>query len=270
MAKRRNPEKKMKLSGHLRELRKRLFRSAYAILAGTIIGWVVFDQVFQALQAPVIALSKESDVNATINFGSVVSAFDLQVQISFFIGVFISSPIWLYQIWSFVAPALQKKEKRYTVAFILTSTPFFLAGAYFGWWMFPGFVKSLLAFTPEGSANVINAAEYVLFTVRVVFVFGLAFVLPVILVLLNGVGVITGKTILKGWRLALFIIAIIGALATPVSDPVSMFLLMIPLIALYFIAAGIAIANDKRKALRNKSNLDGLSIADEYTPDEII
>jgi sec-independent protein translocase protein TatC len=269
MAKRRNPEKKMKLSGHLRELRKRLFRSAYAILAGTIFGWTIFDQVFHALQEPVIQLSKESGVRATINFGSVVSAFDLQVQISFFIGIFITSPFWLYQIWAFVAPALQKKEKRYTVAFILTSTPFFLGGAYFGWWMFPGFVKSLLSFTPADASNVINAAEYVLFTVRVVFVFGLAFVLPVILVLLNGVGIMTGKTILKGWRLALFIIAIIGALATPVSDPVSMLLLMIPLIILYFIAAGIAIANDKRKAMRSKNSLEGMSIADDYTPDEV-
>ena len=101
-------------------------------------------------------------------------------------------------------------------------------------------------------------------------VFGLAFVLPVILVLLNGVGVITGRTILKGWRLALFIIAVIGALATPVSDPVSMFLLMIPLTALYFVSAGIALANDKRRAARNKTDLEQTSVADDYIPDEAI
>lgn len=269
MAKRRNPEKRMKLSGHLRELRKRLFRSAFAILAGTVVGWIYFEPVFAALQAPVIQLSKEAGVNATINFGSVVSAFDLQVQISFFIGVLISSPIWLYQIWSFIAPALQRREKRYTLIFILTSTPFFLGGAYFGWWMFPGFVKSLLSFTPPGSTNVLNAAEYTLFTVRVVFVFGLAFVLPIILILLNSIGFITGKTILKGWRLALFIIAIIGALATPVSDPVSMFLLMIPLVALYFVAAGVAIVNDKRRSARTKNSLEALDESENYVPDEI-
>ena len=270
MAKRRNPEKRMKLSGHLRELRKRLFRSAFAIIAGTVAGWYLFQPVFDALQKPVIDVAKESGVNATINFNSVVSAFDLHFQIAFFIGLFLASPIWLYQIWAFVAPALQKREKRYTVVFLLTSTPIFLSGAYFGWWLFPGFIRSFLSFTPPGSANVINAAEYVLFTVRVLFVFGLAFVLPVILVLLNGVGAITGRTILKGWRLALFIIAVIGALATPVSDPISMFLLMIPLTALYFVSAGIALANDKRRVARNKTALEQTSVTDDYTPDETI
>ncbi|NBW72924.1 MAG: twin-arginine translocase subunit TatC [Microbacteriaceae bacterium] len=270
MAKSRNPEKKMRLSGHLREFRKRLFRSAISITAGTVAGWYLFDWVFAALQAPIVEMAKEEGINATINFGSVVSAFDLHLQISFFIGLFLASPIWLYQIWAFVSPALKRREKRYSVAFILTSTPLFLGGAYFGWWLFPGFVRSLLSFTPAGSANVINAAEYVLFTVRVLTIFGLAFVLPVILVLLNVIGTMSGKTILKGWRPAIFIIALVGALATPVADPMSMFLIMIPLVAFYYLAAGIALLNDRRRAQRRKNNLDEISIADNYVPDESI
>jgi sec-independent protein translocase protein TatC len=270
MAKRRNPEKTMKLSGHLREFRKRLFRSALVITAGTVAGWYLFDFVFEKLQAPIVELAREEGINAQVNFGSVVSAFDLHFQIAFFIGLFISSPIWLYQIWAFISPALKKREKRYSIAFILTSTPLFLAGAYFGWWMFPGFVRALLSFTPEGSANVINAAEYVLFTVRVLTVFGLAFVLPVILVLLNFIGTLSGKTILKGWRIAIFVIALVGALATPVADPMSMFLIMIPLVAFYYLAAGIALLNDRRKALRRKNNLDEINFADDYVPDENI
>lgn len=270
MAKRRNPEKKMKLSGHLREFRKRLFRSALVIIAGTVAGWYLFDYVFAALQAPVLELAKEDNINAQVNFGSVVSAFDLRLQISFFIGLFISSPIWLYQIWAFIAPALRKREKRYSVAFILSSTPFFLTGAYFGWWLFPTFVKGLLSFTPEGSANVINAAEYILFTVRVITVFGLAFVLPVVLVLLNALGAISGKSIVKAWRPAVFVIAVIGALATPVTDPMSMFLIMIPLLGFYYLAAGIAVLNDKRKAAKRKSAFEEYSPADNYTPDQSI
>lgn len=268
MASRRNPEKRMKLSGHFRELRKRLFRSAIAITIGTAVGWMLFDDVFAALQKPVIDLAKDQHVNAQINFGSVVSAFDLHMQISFFIGVFITSPIWLYQIWAFLAPALKKQERKYSVVFALTSTPLFLVGAYFGWWLFPGFVKSLLSFTPTGSANVINAAEYVLFTVRVLLVFGMAFVLPAILVLLNGIGALSGKTILRGWRLAIFLISLIGALATPVSDPMSMFLLMIPLIILYYLSAGLALLNDKRKALRLKM-VETVDSVKDYAPDEI-
>lgn len=268
MASRRNPEKRMKLSGHFRELRKRLFTSAIAALIGTVFGWVLFDDVFAALQQPIIDIARDQHVNAQINFGSVVSAFDLHMQIAFFIGVFISSPIWLYQIWAFFAPALKKKEQKHTIVFALTSTPLFLAGAYFGWWLFPSFVRSLLSFTPHGSANVINAAEYVLFTVRVLLVFGLAFVLPALLVLLNGVGVISGKGILKGWRLALFLISLIGALATPVSDPMSMFLLMLPLIALYYLSALLAVLNDKRRAVRDKTNLVE-DLITNYVPDEL-
>jgi sec-independent protein translocase protein TatC len=108
----------------------------------------------------------------------------------------------------------------------------------------------------------------VLFTVRVLLVFGLAFVLPAILVLLNAIGTLSGKAILKGWRPAIFIISLIGALATPVSDPMSMFLLMIPLIALYYLSAAIALANDKRRGLRNK-DVDGLDLVSGYVPEEI-
>jgi sec-independent protein translocase protein TatC len=269
MALRRNPDKRMKLSGHLRELRKRLFRSAFAILAGTIIGWELFDYVFKELQKPIIRVAQEANVNATVNFGSVVSAFDLHFQVAFFIGLFITSPFWLYQIWAFLAPAFKRRERKYTVIFAFTSTPLFLGGAYFGWWLFPGFVRSLLGFTPEGSSNVINASEYVLFTVRVILVFGLAFVLPAILVLLNSVGVLSGKSILKGWRPAIFLISLIGALATPVSDPVSMFLLMIPLLAFYYLSAAIALANDKRRERKSKDKLDGEDLATDYKPDAV-
>ncbi|NBR23913.1 MAG: twin-arginine translocase subunit TatC [Micrococcales bacterium] len=268
MASRRNPEKKMKLSGHFRELRNRLFKAGLAIVAGTVFGWLAFDKVFAELQKPIIAIAKDANVNAQINFGSVVSAFDLHMQIAFFIGLFVASPIWLYQIWAFLSPALRKKDRRYAVVFVLISSPLFLGGAYFGWWLFPGFVRSFLAFTPEGSANMINAAEYVLFTVRVLLVFGIAFVLPAILVLLNALGTMSGKTILKGWRPAIFLISLIGAIATPVSDPMSMFLLMIPLIAFFYLSAGIALLNDKRRAIRQK-NVDEVDLVTNYVPDEV-
>jgi sec-independent protein translocase protein TatC len=265
MARSRNPEKKMKLSGHLREFRNRLFKSAFAIVGGGIIGWITFDQVFSALQQPIIDLARDEHVNATINFNSVVSAFDLHLQIAFFVGLFISSPVWLYQVLAFITPALKKRERRYTIGFLFLSSPVFLAGAWFGWWLFPEFIRSLLSFTPPGAANVINAAEYVLFAVRVLLVFGLAFVLPIILVFLNALGVISGKTILKGWRPAIFIIAVIGAIATPVSDPMSMFLLMLPLTVLYFVAAAVALANDKRRAARQKNELVTDLLIDEVT-----
>jgi sec-independent protein translocase protein TatC len=240
----------MRLGGHLRELRKRLYWIALFILSGSVVGWIGFDPVFASLQAPVVELAKNPKFNATINFGSVVSAFDLRLQVSMFIGVVITSPLWLMQLWLFVSPALKRKEKRHTVGFIATATPLFLAGCVLGWFIMPEFVTTMLAFTPEGSANVINASEYILFTLRILLVFGIAFILPVVLVFMNFLGVVSAKSIRKSWRLAIFISVLMAALATPVSDPMSMFLVAIPLIVFYCVASFIAYLHDRRLTKR--------------------
>lgn len=259
MARGRNPERKMSLADHLRELRKRLFWIASFILLGTVGGWFLFDPVFELLQQPILDLSERRGANATVNFGTVVSAFDLRIQVSIFLGLLISSPFWLYQLWAFITPGLKKNERRYSIAFIASSVPLFLIGTYIAWVSLPNFVVVLLGFTPEGSSNVINASEYVLFAIRVLFIFGAAFVMPVVLVLLNFIGLLEAKSIIKGWRFAVFIIAVITALATPTAEPISMLLLMIPLIILYFMATGVAYLNDRRKQRKAEKLTDEVS-----------
>jgi sec-independent protein translocase protein TatC len=248
VARKKNPDAKMSLSGHLKELRNRLFWSALFILAGSIAGWFMFDAVFEELQRPIIELADKPGSNATINFPTVVSAFDVRLQVSIFLGVLMSSPVWLFNLWAFITPGLKQKEKRYTIGFILTAVPLFAAGTLLAWSSLPAFVVVLVGFTPDGGANVINASEYILFTTRILLVFGLAFVLPVVLVMLNFAGVITAQNIIKSWRLAIFVSAVVGAIATPVAEPMAMFLLMIPLLLLYFMAAGVAQLHDRRIA----------------------
>ena len=238
----------MSLSGHLKELRNRLFWSALFILAGSIAGWFMFDAVFDELQRPIVELADKPGSNATINFPTVVSAFDVRLQVSIFLGVLMSSPVWLFNLWAFITPGLKQREKRYTIGFIFTAVPLFAAGTLLAWSSLPAFVVVLVGFTPDGGANVINASEYILFTTRILLVFGLAFVLPVVLVMLNFAGVITAQNIIKSWRLAIFISAVVGAIATPVAEPMAMFLLMIPLLLLYFLAAGVAQLHDRRIA----------------------
>jgi sec-independent protein translocase protein TatC len=255
VARKQNPEGKMSLSGHLKELRNRLFWSAIFLLAGSIAGWFMFDAVFAELQRPIVALADQPGSNATINFPTVVSAFDVRLQVSIFLGVMMSSPIWLFNIWSFITPGLKKKERKYTIWFVVVAVHLFLAGTALAWSSLPTFVQVLVGFTPEGSANVINASEYILFTIRILLVFGIAFVLPVVLVLLNFAGIITAQNILKSWRLAIFVSAVIGAIATPVAEPMAMFLLMVPLLILYFVAAGVATLHDKRLA-RKSAEID--------------
>jgi sec-independent protein translocase protein TatC len=248
---RKDKERRMSLGSHLRELRVRLTWSAGFIVVGTVVGWFLFEPVFKILQAPLLEVTKARGIEAVVNFGTVVSAFDLRVQVSIFLGVIITSPFWLYNLWAFVSPGLKTRERRFTLGFLFSSVPLFLSGAYIAWSSLPSFVIVLIGFTPEGSSNVINASDYILFAIRIVLVFGLAFVMPVLLVLMNFANIVTGKAILKGWRVAVLVIALVSALATPTADPMSMFLLMGPLAALYFIAVGIAVLNDKRRARRD-------------------
>ena len=258
MARRINKERRMSLGSHLRELRVRLSWSAGFLVAGTVAGWFLFDPVFYLLQQPLIEVTEERGIQAVVNFGTVVAAFDLRIQVSIFLGVLMTSPIWLWNLWAFVAPGLKKREKRFAIGFVAAALPLFLAGTVLAWTSLPGFVIVLIGFTPEGSSNVINASEYVLFAIRILLIFGLAFVMPVVLVLLNFAGLATGQGILKSWRLAVFIIAVVSALATPVAEPMTMFLLMAPLTALYFIAVGVALANDKRRE-RKLAKVGGVS-----------
>ncbi len=248
---RKDKERRMSLGSHLKELRVRLSWSAGFLVVGTAIGWFLFEPVFKILQAPLLEVTKARGIEAVVNFGTVVSAFDLRVQVSIFLGVIITSPFWLYNLWAFVSPGLKTRERRFTLGFLFSSVPLFLSGAYIAWSSLPSFVIVLIGFTPEGSSNVINASDYILFAIRIVLVFGLAFVMPVFLVLMNFANIVTGKGILKGWRVAVLVIALVSALATPTADPMSMFLLMGPLAALYFIAVGIAVLNDKRRARRD-------------------
>jgi len=245
----------MSLSGHLKELRKRLFWSALFIFAGSVLGWFVFDPVFALLQQPILEVAKNRNQIAAVNFGGVTSSFDMRLQVSIFIGVIGSSPIWLWNLWAFITPGLKKRERRFALSFVFSAVPLFLAGCYLAWISLPAFVQTLIGFTPAGSTNLIDGSLYILFTLRILLIFGIAFVLPVVLVLLNFAGLVTAKAILKSWRLAVFLTALIAALATPTADPMSMFLLMVPLLALYFVAAGVASLRD-RASSRQVAALD--------------
>jgi sec-independent protein translocase protein TatC len=248
MFRRKNKERRMSLGSHLRELRVRLTWSALYVFIGSVIGWFLFDPVFALLQAPLIEVTEARGIDAVVNFGTVVAAFDLRIQLSVFFGVVLSAPFWLYHLWAFIAPGLKAKEKRYATGFVIAALPLFLIGTYFAWTNLPRFVVGMIGFTPEGSTNVINAAEYVLFAVRVLLLFGISFVMPVVLVVLNFAGILTGQSILKSWRVAVLIMALLAALATPAAEPMSMLLLMIPLTMLYFAAVGVAMLNDKRRS----------------------
>lgn len=242
----RSTEKTMSLGEHLIELRKRLVIAAIAIVLGATAGWFLSDLVWDALRVPITQIAVEQGREANINYGDITSAFDLKLQIAFFLAVILASPIWLYQIWAFLAPGLTGKEKRYGIAFILSAVPLFLLGAWAGWFVLPNIVRLMTSFAPAQDAAFITARSYLDFTIKLMLVVGIGFVLPVFIVLLNFVGVLSAKAIVKGWRIAVLVIILFTAIATPAADLVSMFLLAIPMVVLYFAAAGVAYVHDKR------------------------
>lgn len=244
----------MPLIEHLLELRKRLMWAAVAILAGGVAGWFVSSWVLELLTGPLQSQGKRL---ATINFGSVTGAFDVRFEIAIIVGIVIASPIWLFQIFAFLTPAFTRQEKKYVFGFFFSAVPLFLAGCAAGAFVIPHIVGLMVSFAPGNTASLLDGKGYLDFALRLILVIGVAFVLPVFLVLLNFVGVLQGRTILKSWRIAILAIVIFTAVATPSADVISMMLLAIPMIVLYLVAVAIALLHDKRKARRDAALLEG-------------
>lgn len=256
----------MSLGEHLVELRKRLYISALAIILGSVGGWFLGDWLLNALRQPIYAVAETQHRVATLNYDGISSAFDLRMQIALTLGLVISSPVWLFQIWAFFVPAMTRREVKYVLGFFFFAVPLFLAGCYAGWLVFPHIVELMTSFAPEDDSTIITAKSYFDFVLKLVIVVGVAFVLPVFLVLLNFAGVISGRSILKAWRVAILLIALFTAIATPAADVLSMFLLAIPMVALYFLAVAVAVVHDTRKARARKiANIDDVASLDNLT-----
>ena len=238
----------MTLGEHFVELRKRLFRSALALLVGAVIGWFVAGPVMDALRGPITAIAKQQGREAMLNYDSISGAFDLKMQLAITIGAIISSPVWLYQVWAFFVPALTRRELKYAFGFFFTAVPLFIAGGVAGWLLVPHIVSLLTSFAPAQDSAIVQAQTYFDFIMKLVVAVGIAFVLPVFIVLLNFVGVISATSIIASWRWALILIALFTAIATPAADVLSMFLLAIPMVGLYFAAYGVAAIHDRRAA----------------------
>ena len=242
---------RMSLGEHLLELRRRLGIIGLSIIIAAIGGWFLADPVWWALSEPVLQIAKERDRNAEINYTTVTEAFDTKIAIAMVLGIVIAAPVWLYQVWAYLMPALMKNEKKIAIGFLSAAIPLFLSGVVLGWLVLPNIVVLMTSFAPTQTATLLTARVYLDFALKLVIAVGVGFVLPVFLVVLNFVGVLSAKGIIGGWRWAVIIIALFTALATPPADVVSMVILAVPMVFLYFLAAGIAWINDRRVERRN-------------------
>ncbi|WP_234329727.1 twin-arginine translocase subunit TatC [Streptomyces viridochromogenes] len=274
--KEKDPEGRMPLVEHLRELRNRLAKGMLAITVVTIAAAFYNQELMQFLSDPVPRCTKglgetTGGACAVVAYTDLLSPFTTTVKVSLMAGIVLSSPVWLYQLWAFVAPGLHKSERKYTYYFVAAAVPLFFGGAWLAYTIMPISMRVLLGITPDGSANILPMDKILDFSVRMVLVFGAAFELPLLLVMLNMTGMVTGRRMLGWWRGVVMGVFVFGAVATPTTDPIGMMALAGPIVILYFMAVGFSILNDRRRSRNNPdSDLDDDEASDlDLTPESI-
>ncbi|OEV03287.1 hypothetical protein AN216_12080 [Streptomyces oceani] len=250
----------MPLAEHLRELRNRLVKAVLAVLAVAVLGLVYYKQIADFLTEPVreavgcekgFGESVNGEACAELTIQGLVAPFTIMLKVALTVGVIGACPVWLYQLWAFLAPGLHRSEKKYAGAFVGAGAPLFVGGAVLAYFVLPTAARALLDFTPEGTGNLIPFDEFLDIITRLVIVFGLAFELPLLLVMLNFGGIVTGRQLLGWWRVMVVAIAVFSAMATPTGDPLTMGALALPIVLLYFGATGVCLTNDRRRRRAN-------------------
>jgi sec-independent protein translocase protein TatC len=265
-----NPQGQMPLMDHLRELRNRVLKAALALLAGTGLGLIppVFNRVWPFMEHPFCSAVIRGHTGChvlgdTLVINGILDPFMLRVKIAFFFGLIIASPIWLYQLWAFLAPGLYQRERRWTYVFIFTAVPLFVGGAGLAYLVMSRGLHYLLSLTPAGVINLPTVDTYLGYVMAMLLGFGLAFELPLALVMLNMAGILSHQTMKKWRRFMIFGVFVFAGIASPSPDPVTMLLLAVPCVILVEVSEVIIWINDRRRA--NRAIYAGLN-DDEVAP----
>ena len=241
----------MPLVEHLRELRNRLVKAVLAIILATVVAWIFYDQILTFLTGPYEKIRPdlaERGIESTAVITGIGGAFQFQLKISLVAGIIGSSPIWLWQIWAFVLPALHRNEKRWALLLTAIGTPLFIGGTALAYLVLPKAFVVLIGFVPSGFENLVSGAEYFDFVVRMMLVFGVAAEIPLVVVMLNRLGVVSGRQLAEARAWTILGIFVFAAIATPSTDPLTMLFLAVPMTGLYAISEVIARLTDRKRA----------------------
>jgi sec-independent protein translocase protein TatC len=236
---------------HLVELRKRLINSLIAIGIGAFVGVYVAKYVIRFVTQPMNAALKESNLPQHLIYTHPAGGFNLMITLGIYIGVVLASPVVLYQIWLFVAPALYKHERGAISGFLFSTVFLFLAGIAFGYFVtLPYMLRFLVKFTVvslPGIEPMITVTEYFDLTLMVLLGFGLVFELPVLIFFLSIFGIVTPRFLWTNIRYAILVIAIVAAIITPTPDAMTMLIFMAPMIGLYFVGIAVSAVAVRKK-----------------------
>lgn len=255
-----NPEARMSLIEHIRELRNRILKALLAATLGSIAGWYIEPHIWKFITAPYCRLparyidlhdiGSHSKGGCNLIVTSVFDYFFLHLKLAIAIGIVLSAPIWLYQLWAFIAPGLHARERRWAYFFAGAALPLFAIGGTLAYFAMSKGLGFLLHMLPNNVIPLITVSNYLGFAIAMLLIFGLSFELPLVMILLNVAGVLTHQRFAKWRRMIIFLVFAFAAVATPSPDPISMLLLAVPCVALVEGAELFAWWNDRRRAKR--------------------
>ncbi len=268
-----NPEGRMPVMDHIRELRNRVVKVLLAVGAGMVAGFIFFNPVWRVIERPLCAAvirghtgCQTLGVNQLALDGP-LDSFYLRVKVAVIVAVVVSSPVWLYQAWAFIAPGLYAREKRWGYIFLGTAVPLFLAGLALAYLSLGRSMHFLLGLTPSGVANIIDVDQYMSFVMAMMLAFGIAFLVPLGIIMLNLAGILTHQQFRKWRRVMIFAVFLIAGMANPSPDPITMLILGGACVALVEVAEFIIWSHDRRQARLHPDPYAGLA-DDQLSPIE--
>jgi sec-independent protein translocase protein TatC len=260
----------MTLIEHVRELRNRLFFASLGLLAGLVVGFILSQWAFHILREPYCSLPSSWTLqpNGTRTCDFIVLGVGdqliLRLKIALWIGLIVGAPVWLYQLWAFIAPGLHRHERKWAYIFVAIAAPLFVTGAVLAYLVVGHSLNFIMAAGVLGEATKLEVTSYIGFVTSMILLFGAAFEFPLILLMLNFTGVVRARRLLSWWRVVIFLSFAFAAIATPDPGPFGMTLLAACMSLLYFIAVGVAFVHDRRTG-RDKEIYAGLD-DDELSP----
>jgi sec-independent protein translocase protein TatC len=230
-------DQRMTLIEHLSELRSRMFKASLAVAIGTIVVFAQYNRILDFLTR--FYREATGDPTKTLSIIDLTGSFGIRLKVAGYGGLYLSSPVWLYQAWKFITPGLKKKERQYAIPFVVSSVVLFTLGGAVALLTLPQALKFLITYAGGDLQPLLEPKGYIGLVILMIVAFGVCFEFPVVLVALQLAGIMSSRTLLRGWRYAVVIVVVIAAVATPSQDPFSLMAMAIPMWLLYFVAIGI-------------------------------
>lgn len=267
----------MTLMDHLRELRSRLFKASLGLVLGLIIGVAFAQPILNFITDPYCDYIRDGMIEAgqdvtnfkcKFNVVSPLDVFMLNLRVGLLVGFILSAPVWLYQLWAFVAPGLHRHERKYTYRFAAVAGPLFIGGATLGYFVIAKSLEFFLGLSNQYDLTP-DINGFYDFVTNVMLLFGAGFEFPLLIVALNLVGIASAKRLLGWWRIATVLVFVFCAVVTPTPDPFGMTALAIPMVGMYFAAVGFAFLHDRRKAKRQAATWGDVDDDEASTIDSV-